>query len=240
MGPDGSIYVSNQKSQTVLRFTGPEHESPGSPLTSWSDIGPGCIVPPRSAHAEGLENPRGIAIGPDGMLYVVDRASRITVWHPQTGKFLRTVASHEDGLRKPIQIIFDEEGRMLVGDRGVPTVWIADDLGAPLRHFIEKKSDRPAKPRTPAKGCQVLECPPAAPRTRMRSQRPRSPRAQECTSPRLLFDMIRDHRAGQQQEPRHEPLLPQARSRDGGARRPLIVVRWHWAAVPPSVRNLIR
>ena len=146
VGPVGSVYVSNQTSATVLRFTGPDHANPGVPLTAWTQAGPGCVVPPRGIHEHGLETPRGVAFGPDGLLYVVDRAARLTAWNPTTGAFVRTVADHDDGLRKPIQIAFDPSGRLFLGDRGVPTVWVIDHADAPLTHFIPENAPRPSHP----------------------------------------------------------------------------------------------
>ncbi|MEE2906414.1 MAG: hypothetical protein VX527_01135 [Planctomycetota bacterium] len=145
--PGGDIFVTCQDSATVLRFSGPVAKQPGQPLGNYPSIGPGCFVPPRTSDPKGLKDPRGLAIGPDGLLYVVDRGdASITAWNMKDGSFVRTVASSKDGLIKPIQIIFSQSGHMFVGDRGAHTVWVAQHPDSKLKHFISKETDRPQLP----------------------------------------------------------------------------------------------
>ena len=146
-GPDGSIYVTCQDSMVVLRYSGLNHDRPGTPLGLYPEIGPACFIPPRSSHAHGLIEPRGLAIGPDGLLHIVDRSEpSVTAWDMTDGSFVRKVASSKDGLKKPIQIIFSDDGRMFIGDRGANTVWVSKHSDNKLKHFIHKKEDRPQLP----------------------------------------------------------------------------------------------
>lgn len=145
--PNGDIFVTCQDSATVLRFSGPNAEQAGQPIGNYPSIGPGCFVPPRTSDPKGLKDPRGLAIGPDGLLYVVDRGdASIKAWNMKDGSLVQKVASSKDGLVKPIQIIFSQDGRMFVGDRGAHTVWVAKHPGAKLKHFVSKKHDRPQLP----------------------------------------------------------------------------------------------
>jgi DNA-binding beta-propeller fold protein YncE len=66
----------------------------------------------------GLSAVRGICFGPDGYLYVADRdGSRVSSYDRKTGERVKIVVSEANGLKKPIQVTFTEDGKSLfVGD----------------------------------------------------------------------------------------------------------------------------
>jgi sugar lactone lactonase YvrE len=66
----------------------------------------------------GIHAVRGLAFGPDGLLYVSDRnAHRVYSYDLKTGERKAIVVSEEDGLKQPIQLAFSPDGNSLfVGD----------------------------------------------------------------------------------------------------------------------------
>lgn len=145
IGPDGSIYVSCQNSSAVLRYGNPLGEDPGVPVTAWKKVGPGCWIPPHEHHKHGLHAPRGLAFGWDGHLYVSDRKKGVSAWDSE-GKFVRMIADKDSGLIKPIQILFDDQDRLFIGDRGAHTVWIMDGPDSKPRRFIPEDTYQPKLP----------------------------------------------------------------------------------------------
>src|SRR5262249_36039486 len=128
------IYCSNQDSNTVTRYAGPGAQSPGEPLphpqalANMTSLPPGTFVPSARMAAHGIHSARGITFGPDGLLYVADRdAGHVSSYDPATGERKAIVISEQDGLKKPIQLAFSQDGRSLfVGDDGANCVWRKD------------------------------------------------------------------------------------------------------------------
>ncbi|MEI7878586.1 MAG: hypothetical protein WCI96_11780, partial [Planctomycetota bacterium] len=77
IGPNGNVYASNQDSNTVTCFAGVALPNAGQPVSLANAAGgaPGVIVPSDKTSAEGINDVRGIAFGPDGLLYVCDRGN---------------------------------------------------------------------------------------------------------------------------------------------------------------------
>ncbi len=144
VGPDGNVYAANQDTQTITRYSGLHASSPGSPVAApqGSDAAlagadPGVIVPSAKMSANGLDTPRGITFGPDGLLYAVDRDARVTAWDPSSGKQVRVVVDQSDGLQKAIQAHFlAGTDTMLIGDRGAKTVWKTTSRGGAVQRFL--------------------------------------------------------------------------------------------------------
>lgn len=152
VGPDGNVYAANQDTQTITRYAGLHSPRPGTPVpapagsvAAGAHCDPGVIVPSAKQSIEGLETPRGITFGPDGLLYVVDRDARITAWNVDTGAMVRVVLERGSGksgqgapaIEKAIQAHFIRgTGTMLVGDRGAKTVWKTDATGSTLERFL--------------------------------------------------------------------------------------------------------
>jgi glucose/arabinose dehydrogenase len=129
LAPDGSLYASNQDSATVTRYAGPASPSAGAPLpvppalAQLRDPPPGLFVASARDSPEGLSSVRGIAFGPDGLLYVADRdASRVAAYDPHSGKRVHTIAEARDGLRRPIQLLFSGDS-LFIGDNERDTVF---------------------------------------------------------------------------------------------------------------------
>lgn len=134
IGPDGSLYASNQDTNTVTRYHGLGRSNAGKPLPvasgleGFGTLPPGTVVPNNQQSPEGLGLVRGFTFGPDGLLYICDRQrSRIAVHDPVTGRFVRSAMTAADGLEHPIQAMFTQDGReLLVTDNKVNCVWKLD------------------------------------------------------------------------------------------------------------------
>ena len=141
VGPDGAYWVSNQDSATVTR-----HEAAaGAPGTGDSPAaGPRDRVVVQSRHIEpdGLADPRGLAFGPDGGLWICDRGRRRIVIHdPATGALRRIVADEAQGMGHPIQIAFTADGRgLLVTDNLHHCVWRVDPRSGAMTMLVKPRS----------------------------------------------------------------------------------------------------
>jgi hypothetical protein len=145
LGPDGNVYCSNQDSNTVTRYQGPTGSTPGAPLPAppalerYVGLPPGIFITDSHTSAHGVHAVRGLAFGPDGLLYVSDRdAHRVYSFDPKTGDRKAIVVNEEDGLKQPIQLAFSPDGNYLfVGDDDANCVWRKDLQQGKVEMFIK-------------------------------------------------------------------------------------------------------
>lgn len=131
VGPEGALYASNQDTNTITRYEGMGSWFRGSPmqvpsgLSGFGTLLPGTVVPNDQQSPEGLNQARGFAFGPDGLLYACDRGrGRIAAYDPRTGRLARVVADADAGIGHPIQLVFSRDGRhILVTDNKHNGVW---------------------------------------------------------------------------------------------------------------------
>lgn len=97
------LFVSNASGDDVLRFD------------AGSGAFLGVFVP---AGSGGLDNPGGLAFGPDGNLYVSSRATGAVLrFDGTTGAFLNTfVAPGTGGLGQPVDLAFGPDGHLYVSN----------------------------------------------------------------------------------------------------------------------------
>jgi hypothetical protein len=126
-GPDGHLYVSNSAAaggvpgpHEVLRFQGPLGTSPGAPLPAPGRAGAVFV----SDGSGGLNNPNGLAFGPDAHLYVANTfGDSINRYNSSTGAFLNTfVSANSGGLDVPSQIQFRPDGFLYVTSQATDQV----------------------------------------------------------------------------------------------------------------------
>ena len=115
IAPDGTIYVADTWNHRIAAFT-----SDGKPLRQWGSFFNGQENPAAlPQHTSEFYGPRGIAIGPNGLLYITDTGnSRILVFD-QTGKFVRTFGSFGTGdgqMDNPVGIAARADGTVAVAD----------------------------------------------------------------------------------------------------------------------------
>jgi hypothetical protein len=146
IGPDGQVYVGNQDTNTVTRYVGVGQPDAGKPLSPpvamshLADLPPGVIVPNAKSSPEGIGEVRGIAFGPDGLLYVCDRTgSRVSAYDTSSGRRVKVVADASHGLKHPIQMAFTQDGTtMFVGDNGVDAVFKVELASGAVSTFVPK------------------------------------------------------------------------------------------------------
>ena len=130
VGADGTVYASNQDTNTVSAYHGIGASTPGAPVAVPAEIAglglpPGTIVPRAQVSPQGITEIRGIAIGADGLLYVCDRGgSHVVVFDPKTGLRKGVLADASSGLKHPIQLLFAPDGETVyLTDNGVPAIF---------------------------------------------------------------------------------------------------------------------
>ena len=99
VGPDGSLFVSDETDGRVLKLPA----AGGAPET-W---------------VQGLDDPAGLVFGPDGALYVADEGAGKVL---RIGDDRKPVAVAE-GLKKPRGLVFLPDGSLLVAERSSGTVY---------------------------------------------------------------------------------------------------------------------
>jgi DNA-binding beta-propeller fold protein YncE len=119
IGPDGNLYVTDLRGQTVTVVT-PE----GTVLRRWG--APGRRAGQFRFRTDAFSNPlASIAVGPDGSVYVSDSGNaRIQVFSP-TGAFLRQVGSRGEGegeFLEPFDLTVDPNGNLYVVDHTRETI----------------------------------------------------------------------------------------------------------------------
>jgi sugar lactone lactonase YvrE len=110
----GYVYVADTQGGGVLKYTatGGYVRTIGRPKVGFGD----------PARPDQIQYPEGVAIGPDGNVYVVEGASnptRVSVWSP-TGTLLRSFGDYGSGpgqMSGPTQVAVDGAGFVYVADR---------------------------------------------------------------------------------------------------------------------------
>lgn len=148
IAPDGTLYASNQDTNTVTRYAGLGSAQPGQPLpipaglAQFGTLAPGTMVPNSQHSPEGLHEVRGIAFGPDGLLYVADRgAQEVLAFDTTTGRRARIVLDKTSGLGHPIQLLFTpDRTALLVSDNLHDCVWRVDLATGRATQLVKPKA----------------------------------------------------------------------------------------------------
>ena len=153
VGADGTVYASNQDTNTVTAYEGIGTAHPGQPVPVPAEIvglgiPAGTIVPRAQVSPQGITEIRGIAIGADGLLYVCDRgASQVVVFDPKTGLRKSVLADASNGLKHPIQLLFAPDGfTVYLTDNGVPAIFRINVKTGNIILFANTATGCPALP----------------------------------------------------------------------------------------------
>ena len=109
---DGSVYVADTWNHRIQKF-----DAQGRYLTSWGTLAQVSVGDPAGYSL--FYGPRGIAIGPDGEIYVTDTGNKRVQVFDADGAFLRefggggTWAGQMD---EPVGIVIDETGLVYIAD----------------------------------------------------------------------------------------------------------------------------
>lgn len=128
LAPDGSLYVADTGHQRILHVS-----TAGELLHQWGEPSvEGALAMPGT-----FSEPWGIAVGPDGMVYVSDTWNhRIQKFSP-AGEFIQSwgyFGQAQDllALWGPRGIAVDDQGRVFLADTGNKRVIVFDSEGEPL------------------------------------------------------------------------------------------------------------
>ena len=129
---DGTLYIADSRNHRILHI-----DMEGNPLHSWGTYADGVSTP----IGEGTFNePWGIAVGPDGSVYVADTWNHRIEKFTADGQFIKTwgvfgQGSAPDGFYGPRGLAVDAEGRVYVTDTGNKRIVVFDADGNYLTEF---------------------------------------------------------------------------------------------------------
>lgn len=134
VAPDGSLYVADTENHRI------QHISPdGNVLQVWGSFGTGAATEP--AQPGTFNEPWGVALGPDGSVYVADTwNNRIQKFSPE-GQFITTwgfgISQTEDpfGFYGPRDVAVNSAGQVFVTDTGNKRVIVFDSDGNFITQF---------------------------------------------------------------------------------------------------------
>jgi predicted membrane-bound mannosyltransferase/sugar lactone lactonase YvrE len=135
-GPDGTLYVADSRNQRILHF-----DPSGNLINQWgSASGNDPNNPNPSAPPSTFNEPWGVAVGPDGSVYVTDTWNHRVQKFGQNGEFIKTwgtfgQGNQEDTFYGPRGIAVDARGRVYVVDTGNKRVAVFDSDGNYVTQF---------------------------------------------------------------------------------------------------------
>ena len=134
VAPDGSLYVADTENHRI------QHLSPdGTVLQVWGSFAASSQNAP--APEGSFNEPWGIAVGPDGSVYVTDTWNNRIQKFTADGKFLKTwgygISQTDDplGFYGPRAVAVDAQGHVLVTDTGNKRVVVFDSEGNYVTKF---------------------------------------------------------------------------------------------------------
>lgn len=133
VAPDGTIYVADSRNNRIQHFS-PD----GSLLQEWGGI---TVVTEEDPGVDGLFNePWGVAVGPDGSVYVTDTWNHRIQKFTADGKFVAKwgffgTAEAPNTFWGPRGIAVDSQGRVYVADTGNKRIVIFTADGQPITQF---------------------------------------------------------------------------------------------------------
>jgi DNA-binding beta-propeller fold protein YncE/4-amino-4-deoxy-L-arabinose transferase-like glycosyltransferase len=138
IGNDGSIYVADSRNHRIQRFA-----EDGTLMNSWGSF---ADILSGEAPQGTFNEPWGIAIGPDGSVYVTDTWNHRVQKFTAEGNFITMwgyfgAAENPDGFWGPRGIIVDDAGRVYIADTGNKRIAVFDSNGNFLTQFGEAGFD---------------------------------------------------------------------------------------------------
>ncbi len=137
VAPDGSLYVADSRNNRIVHL-----DASGNPLSAWGTASPGCpypAAPPTDIPAGTFCEPWGVAVGPDGSVYVTDTWNHRVQKFNSEGDLLANWGVY--GLGETGEAFWGprgiavSDGRVYVMDTGNKRVAIFDESGQFLSQF---------------------------------------------------------------------------------------------------------
>jgi DNA-binding beta-propeller fold protein YncE len=127
--PDGSLYVADSRNHRIQKF-----DSGGRLLLSWGTFG---SLDANSAAPGAFNEPWGVAVAPDGSVYVADTWNHRIQKFDANGQFVTMwgrfgQAETPDAFWGPRAVAIDKEGSVYVADTGNKRIAIFDSNGVSL------------------------------------------------------------------------------------------------------------
>jgi predicted membrane-bound mannosyltransferase/DNA-binding beta-propeller fold protein YncE len=124
--PDGSIYVADERNNRIQKF-----DADGNLALTWGTLG---SIDNNTAQAGTFNQPWGVAVGPDGSVYVADTWNHRIQKFDANGQFLTMwgvfgQAETPNAFWGPRAVAVDELGRVYVADTGNKRIVVFDDQG---------------------------------------------------------------------------------------------------------------
>ena len=125
-GPDGSIYVADSRNHRIQKF-----DANGELLTAWGSFG---SLEQNTAGPGLFNEPWGLAVGPDGSVYVADTWNHRIQKFDAGGNFIKAwgrfgQAETFDAMWGPRAVAVDAQGRVFVADTGNKRIVVFDRDG---------------------------------------------------------------------------------------------------------------
>jgi predicted membrane-bound mannosyltransferase/streptogramin lyase len=132
--PDGSIYVADSRNNRILHF-----DPSGTLINQWGTTsGNDPSHPNSSAKPSTFNEPWGVAVGPDGSVYVTDTWNNRIQKFNASGQFIKmwiAAAQPTDVFYGPRGIAVDAQGRVYIADTGNKRIVVFDANGNFLTQF---------------------------------------------------------------------------------------------------------
>lgn len=130
--PDGSFYVADSRNHRIQRFS-----AQGEFLGMWGSYGDGSTG---QAAPGAFNEPWGVAVGPDGSVYVSDTWNHRIQKFTADGKFLQAwgrygLAETGDAFWGPRGIAVNRQGQVFVADTGNKRIAVFDSNGGFISQF---------------------------------------------------------------------------------------------------------
>jgi predicted membrane-bound mannosyltransferase/DNA-binding beta-propeller fold protein YncE len=130
--PDGTFYVTDSRNHRIVHLT-----ADGNVLETWGSFADGVSIP---AAVGTFNEPWGIAVGPDGSVYVSDtwnhRVQKFTAeGQPVTAWGQYGQADQQYGFWGPRGLAVDADGNLYVADTGNKRIVVFDPDGTYLNEF---------------------------------------------------------------------------------------------------------
>jgi len=128
VAPDGSLYVADAGNNRIVHLT-----AQGEVLNAWGTF---ADVSKGAAPGGTFNEPWGVAVGPDGSVYVADTWNYRVQKFTASGQFLTMwgtgPSDQSNGFYGPRGIVVDRQGRVFVADTGNKRIMIFDGNGTLL------------------------------------------------------------------------------------------------------------